>query len=758
MPARPQDDYNPVPTVAPTTGMSNDYASVRANPNDFGANVGEKLQEGGKTLETVGNQAMDIAIQQQGMLNETNATNAASQADAQYGMISGKYTSLEGLNAVHGRDQAVTDMLAVRQNVRKTLDNPAAQRAFDLMVVRREGYELQNVNTHYASQVKAADNNSALSSMNLAIDQAATPGLSDEEFNNQLGNIQYQAVRLATNHGFDENGIKEYTLKAQGEAWKKRVLTTAFDANSGSITKAVQMLQDHKDQIPSAVYAELSQQFNGPLRNEQARTIGLSVGDKADQDYLKFIGSPSDKYDEDTRADIFIRQESQGSKTTNLGQIQPETWKSFSRPGEDISNAHDNREVTKRYLKYLSDLPQINGDPERIAVAYFSGPGNVSPVGSLLPYIDGTKHDNKGKTVASYVSDIRDKFSAVPTTKGEVSSYISKADFLESHYSDYVKMAQDESERLHPGDATAYDSATRYAENWLNTQISTQRISARASLDTVMQYVRTNGITDTNQLNSSPVSKAWISLQTKSVMGANAVDRYIHATTRGQVNSFGTDFFDYHNKVLSGQITDPAELSKALGGDKNALLTPKGFDVLRKEIQDVHSTQGAGFAHAEQQFLKRMHDEITGEAAFPGIPNTYGQANYDKFIMSVMPWIERAKAKLKDPNSGVSIADYFTDTKSPAYIGKNAAAYTRTEGQLTLDFQRSTLEALAKAKVTPPKQNTEGIHTEYKTLNEIKAALDRKELTRQQAEDMAHRHKLLRVDPVPPPVPGPSLE
>ena len=127
---RPDDPYNPTASVQPNTGMPADYLTQRANPNDFGAQTGEALQRTGQTFGDLANKAMDFALKQQGMINETLATNAESQYAEQAGLVYGKYKELKGLDAVHAREGAVNDILALRQKIQGSLPNPAAQRAF----------------------------------------------------------------------------------------------------------------------------------------------------------------------------------------------------------------------------------------------------------------------------------------------------------------------------------------------------------------------------------------------------------------------------------------------------------------------------------------------------------------------------------------------------------------------------------------------------------------------------------------------------
>jgi hypothetical protein len=109
-------------------------------------------------------------------------------------------------------------------------------------------------------------------------------------------------------------------------------------------------------------------------------------------------------------SNAIIGQESGGNpnigKSVNgamgIGQIMPETFARYAKPGEKIDNPQDNLAVSQR----MTDLYlQKYGDPARAAVAYFSGEGNVAPPGSPTPWKYDAK-DGNGKSVSSYVSDV----------------------------------------------------------------------------------------------------------------------------------------------------------------------------------------------------------------------------------------------------------------------------------------------------------------------------------------------------------------
>lgn len=85
------------------------------------------------------------------------------------------------------------------------------------------------------------------------------------------------------------------------------------------------------------------------------------------------------------------------------GQIMPTTFAQYAQPGENIDNPADNRAVAGRILADYSQ--RYNGDPARVAVAYFSGPQNVAPPGSPTPWI-ADKKDGNGVPVSAYVQRV----------------------------------------------------------------------------------------------------------------------------------------------------------------------------------------------------------------------------------------------------------------------------------------------------------------------------------------------------------------
>lgn len=91
-----------------------------------------------------------------------------------------------------------------------------------------------------------------------------------------------------------------------------------------------------------------------------------------------------------------------------IGQIIPATFNQYARPGEQIGNPSDNLAVSKRII--ADYYQRYNGDAQRVAVAYFSGPGNVAPQGATTPYIRDAA-DGNGKRTSAYVADVSNRMN-----------------------------------------------------------------------------------------------------------------------------------------------------------------------------------------------------------------------------------------------------------------------------------------------------------------------------------------------------------
>ena len=92
----------------------------------------------------------------------------------------------------------------------------------------------------------------------------------------------------------------------------------------------------------------------------------------------------------------------------------PATAKPYMLPGENLNDPATNVAIHNRIMQdYARRWPN---DPARWAVAYFSGPGNVSQPGSPTPYIKNTSDGHN--TVAQYVANTAGKAGSATPNAG----------------------------------------------------------------------------------------------------------------------------------------------------------------------------------------------------------------------------------------------------------------------------------------------------------------------------------------------------
>lgn len=314
---RPQDVYSPVPSVSPTTGAPSDYLGVRANPSSFGGQIGAAISGAGKSIENVGNQAVDVALQQQGLANEHAANVADMQLATEGGEVYNKYRTLQGLDASNAKDQAVNDYLAVYNKISNSLTSPMARRAFEQVATRRMSFTIQDMNSYAADQQKRAYIQGNADSMNLSVANASKPdvAINPQQFGFELGNIKFQTNTMFTAPGYGKyqtvpatttkNGTLQfdtsttegkvaqadydnYLDQVVGKAWENRFEVLAKDPIHGNPLEAEKELEANKDVIPPQAYLRISNMLGPTVRNAQARDIadGLVSSIPQNRDYI----------------------------------------------------------------------------------------------------------------------------------------------------------------------------------------------------------------------------------------------------------------------------------------------------------------------------------------------------------------------------------------------------------------------------------------------------------------------------------------
>lgn len=436
-------DYSGTQTVNPQGADGNNYQRISANPDAFGMAEAESnglLARGQSQLagavSDAADKAYEFGLKQQGMINEAASTDGETEFIKKSGDIWNGYRNTKGLAAYASRDQAAQQIQNLRTEIEAKMPNDFARRAFTMMAVRHEASTLADISAHSAREVTEADNASATASMNTSVAQSNSYAVAsnDARFNDTLQTTDFQLARLMKNRGWDagtgmaqnpQTGEITFNDTPQGqqakaiyddirnekhgESWENRIRALTDDPTNGNINKAMEVYEANKDKMPAAARAKIGAFLQPKFQAAQVNTIAASAIGQADRGYVSSLDQSGAPQSID---DAILGQESGGNDNIGTsvdgavgpGQILPSTFQQYAKPGEDITNPEHNRAVKDRILAdYKARWP---GDPARVAVAYFSGPGNVAPAGSHTPWINDAK-DGNGKQVSAYVGDIK---------------------------------------------------------------------------------------------------------------------------------------------------------------------------------------------------------------------------------------------------------------------------------------------------------------------------------------------------------------
>lgn len=256
---KPDDPYSPIPRVAPEARMPYDTLAQRTTAQDFGSAKSQAIEHFGNQVSQGGDKLYQYEMQQLGLANEAAANEAEMRLVTEGGDLYNQFKSREGFDASNSRQDVISKYTQLNDNIRKTLGNPMAQRAYDQLAGRRLAYTIQDINNHAASELKKAYRQGRSASASLSMERLATPEVaeSDAQSNLELVNIFHQLnsdftdpdsgmfatlpVKVNTGTGrleFDANTpqgkaaqatYNNYINAALDKAWTARIQAVAFN-------------------------------------------------------------------------------------------------------------------------------------------------------------------------------------------------------------------------------------------------------------------------------------------------------------------------------------------------------------------------------------------------------------------------------------------------------------------------------------------------------------------------------------------------
>lgn len=795
--AKPEDTYNSVPSVSPQVGSPSDTLSVRANPNQFGAQVGQATQGLGQTVSQIGDQAVGIAIQRQGQINETLATNADSQYAEATGTIYGGYKALKGLDAVAARDSTVNSLLATRQKIRDNLPSDAVRRAFDLMAVRREGYMVQDINGYAAGQIKTAHTSALAASASLARDSTSRPevAFNDSAFGNAIGDMKAQLIGVFTADAgyssvthldpktgaitFDDTPQgkdastewQAYYNKQLGLAWENKLDVLAFDPMHGNVQATVTALDANKDRIPADAYARISAKLAGPYKNAQMGTIASTTVSDALSGWNSTITDsttqgawtpdtiktdPAKAFQDILGVPVVIpprggsRTPGQNAAVGGVPTSEHLTGNAWDVTPQGLSS----RDAAIRMAQQLTakgiKFDQIIDEHGNIHVGF--GPQGR---GEVL--------DRSGQEGGWHYNKLNVPVSSVPTVPGGPTggqNYINKADYIDANMGTFLQKAYADAQTRFPDRPDLWEQASRATETQLLNIIRVERGSIHAEGDAILdaaingKYTNGTPIHDLKQLDAIPqLANQWRDYQLQAGQyGVETIRRIIDSNARGQAPTFGTDFYNTFTKIMTGSYKDLNQVASDLNvtvDQKHQPLTNTGFKIVRQMMNQMDTDPSTkAFYTAAYSWINSpaVRGAITATGRIPGAHTPELDSKFETALMDVLPKL------MKGHGQGLSLAQ-MTDPKSSDYVGSAFDHAKFTSGDLTKHLAKGfavdpgTLVGAKPTTVTNPAFNINNVKTKEDLINNLH------NMTPDQAKQLAIKLGLASPNLLPIPTP-----
>jgi hypothetical protein len=424
------------PTVQNSQQGITPLSGAAATPAAFGAGVGQATAAVGdaafKDVHEASQIATDFAIQasstasRAGDVSRENATTALGFTSLPGGPEGNKgYYSLKGqaaYDALPAFQKAMTD---ASKDISDSLPDQRSKNMFQVQSGMRLAQENQRAAGFANTQFNVAADETSAARMSTYSSSLLTNYNDPTALANYQSVVRGEMADAGRRNGWSADTIAANTTAQLSKGYNDLIRTTAA---AGNVPLAAQQFNQLRGQMSAPVVTALAEHLQPKVQGSVADSwVAGQVGGAGPAS----TGAPQG-ISEAIRAQEGPGTSSQGA----VAGIMPDTFKQYAKPGESIANASDRQAVHGRIIDDLSQ--KAGGDPARIAVGYFSGPGNMSAPGAAQPYIED-KADKNGKLTSSYVADIRNRMggSAAPVAPAGDAS-----DANMSTYPDFAGMHQ----------------------------------------------------------------------------------------------------------------------------------------------------------------------------------------------------------------------------------------------------------------------------------------------------------------------------
>lgn len=653
--------------VAPRTDVPDDFQHIQTSPAMFGGLIAQGEEKAAASLNKVGtfyNQVAADDSTNQYMQGVKEILTGTGKPDPVTGQIDTGYYGMKGKDALTARPAVEAKLQDLVKSTRGNLLSPEQQLHFDENTRRFQSLTMMDMG-RFADQQSTTygidTNNAGYAN---AISYAALHPEDDVSAQYATHQALTYATRRAQISGEADSPEKLQQIRVKTaqditEARVKALLPT-------NAPRAMALLDANRDFMVTAPnYDALSETVKNRYVEQQGLVVGRQALSDAGTNMTKPPGNAANIQD------AILQQESGGKNIPNPMQIQPATWSQYAHPGEDINNPDDNKAVGQRIISDLQT--KYPDDPARVAVGYFSGPGNVSAPGSVTPWVNNAK-DSNGKTVSSYVSDITQRLAnASPSVALKANAYdkiMSATDDPQVQRSAiaFVREQYDSAQIAALSDKKAQEDADDKAANGYVTQIlkgNTTGVISNIAADTSLKWETKDRLSEIALKHSQ-----------------SDVD---HAT-----QEYGPGFWKAYQSMVNpnapDRITSQSQILPRAGpgGD----LTLPGVAKLMEIMQGKKTPEGEAETRMQSGAFAVIKRSISGEDLLPGLKDPKGEEIFQHALPMLYKAIEQGKA------AGIPASELY-DPQNKSYIGNAVAPLKRPVGKYFSDMKEQNSETPA---------------------------------------------------------------
>ncbi len=643
-------EFGSVPNQQPLQGTGAGPLSVRASPEDFGAQVGQGLQKVGEAGE-------GVASQYGGLIMET----AANQAELHYIQASGdlkaKYQQYEGLQAEAMRPQYEAELQGLHNEFRNNLPL-GAQRMFDGATIRSLGNQTSEYSSYAASQVKDANlkSNDALADASIA-KAGNLPTVTDPtQFGEANGTIIHAANAVADIKGWaasatgtdPETGkltfsddTQSQTIKSQYEQYlaekqAKLYLTAAKTvADNHGATAAADWAQAHWNMMPDVAKVQMNQFLAPKMKNE---TISGSIANQNSQvesgwqsNQTSSIPSSPTETAQKSALDVIRQNEGYTGKVAKdsngynvLNGINeksfPTEYAETKRLLDTQGKAAADKYADDFYQKNILDKYDIKSLPPATQSIVADGLVNHGTGEFGQKLIQAAKD---GQTPEQLIQMRRDEYQRLAQNPAYTpylkswearldkleqpaysaqGAFANKKDYLESVKDQYVSNAVNDYNKQYPDDYYGAQTAEKRATAEINKKISLESGKLKSDSDTIEKAIggsMTKGVVPTTiaDLQAIPGMRDTLDrVQREQGDFYKTIDTRLAKASHGDLSVTSPNAYDAALTALD-RTTDSTRqgrisyLSKGLGSDNPGIsISQKDFNTYKPAVDFEDNT------------------------------------------------------------------------------------------------------------------------------------------------------------------------